>query len=322
MISSEEVFDTVLAETMVKYYGDLLKVSRDRNCIYTLPRLREYIRDNERVVELYLEGLYAERDGQGLTRNYVLNNLIEAQANSFSDNSPKNNRLYSDEIKKIIVEGIVEGNVDDVVQGVASKASKDTVRMILEQPHDVDITTITQSDVDEVREHLLDYDQGFRRFSLWAFNLQTFSSFQEYDFHRIIFEFCQEVINGGIDRGIVCIPPRHSKTQILSIFLPLYAFCINSSAQNIITSYADDVVLESSGYIRTIMLTPIFKKIFPAAEIDPSKRALERWGTLRGGVQHAVSTGGKMTKHNWSSKIKLIRGNSQVDNPELNINNS
>lgn len=70
------------------------------------------------------------------------------------------------------------------------------------------------------------------------------------------------------------------------------------------------------------MLTPIFKKIFPAAEIDPSKRALERWGTLRGGVQHAVSTGGKMTKHNWSSKIKLIRGNSQVDNPELNINNS
>ena len=105
MISSEEVFDTVLAETMVKYYGDLLKVSRDRNCIYTLPRLREYIRDNERVVELYLEGLYAERDGQGLTRNYVLNNLIEAQANSFSDNSPKNNRLYSDEIKKIIVGG-------------------------------------------------------------------------------------------------------------------------------------------------------------------------------------------------------------------------
>ena len=75
--------------------------------------------------------------------------------------------------------------------------------MILEQPHDVDITTITQSDVDEVREHLLDYDQGFRRFSLWAFNLKPLVRFKKYDFHRIIFEFCQEVINGGIDRGIV-----------------------------------------------------------------------------------------------------------------------
>lgn len=43
------------------------------------------------------------------------------------------------------------------------------------------------------------------------------------------------------------------------------------------------------------MLSPIFKKIFPSTEIDQSKRALERWGTLRGGVQHAVSTGGKLT---------------------------
>lgn len=294
-MTSDEVFDTVLAETMVKYYGDLLKVSRDKNCIYTLPRLRDYLQENERVLELYLEGIYDERDGQGLTRNFVLNSLIEAQVGSFSENSPKNNKLYSEEIKKLITEGIKEGSVENVVQGVTSKASKDTVRLILEEPHDVDITSITQSDVDEVRKYLLDYEEGFRRFSLWAFHIQTHSVFQEYDFHEIIFEFCQEIINGGIDRGIVCIPPRHSKTQILSIFLPLYAFCINSSSQNIITSYADDVVLESSGYIRTIMMSPIFKKIFPQAEIDQSKRALERWGTLRGGVQHAVSTGGKMT---------------------------
>ena len=251
MISSDEVFDTVLAETMVKYYGDLLKVSRDRTCIYTLPRLREYIHENEKVVQLYLEGIYAERDGQGLTRNYTLNSLIEAQTNSFSDNSPKNNRLYSDEIKKIIVEGIVEGNVEHVVQGVLSKTSKDTVKQILNNPHDVDITTITQSDVDEVRNYLLDYEQGFRRFSLWAFHIQTYSTFQEYDFHRIIFEFCQDIINGGIDRGIVCIPPRHSKTQILSIFLPLYAFCINPSAQNIITSYADDKIMLSINFLNS-----------------------------------------------------------------------
>ena len=52
---------------------------------------------------------------------------------------------------------------------------------------------------------------------------------------------------------------------------------------------------ESSGYIRTIMTQDCFKKVFPEVEISMDKRSLERWGTTRQGVMHAVPTGGRMT---------------------------
>ena len=44
-------------------------------------------------------------------------------------------------------------------------------------------------------------------------------------------------------------------------------------------------------------------KIFPAVRIDQNKRSLERWGTTRSGVMHAVPTGGKMTKHTGHLKL-------------------
>jgi len=43
------------------------------------------------------------------------------------------------------------------------------------------------------------------------------------------------------------------------------------------------------------MLDPMFQRIFPNVRIDPNKRSLERWGTTKQGVMHAVPTGGKMT---------------------------
>ncbi len=43
------------------------------------------------------------------------------------------------------------------------------------------------------------------------------------------------------------------------------------------------------------MMDPLFQRIFPEVRIDPNKRSLERWGTTKAGVMHAVPTGGKLT---------------------------
>lgn len=289
----DEDLDNFLVRQMVKNYGDLLKVSRTPGVSFTLPALRTYLTENPYVREEYLTCIESERDGQGLTNVSSLNSLIDAQLESFVQGDYKNSKMYADEIKRLITDGKKEGTLKEVAGklGVASQAKTDE---IIESPLDVDVETITADDAKAIREMFMGID-GFRLFSLWAFEIQMGFKFQEQDFHRIIFEFCQKIVEGEISRGIVCIPPRHSKTQVLSIFLPLYSFCRNPSSHNIITSYAEDVVGESSGYVRTIMTSPLFQKIFPAVKMDPSKRSLERWGTTRGGVMHAVPTGGKMT---------------------------
>lgn len=293
----DEQYDKFLVNNMIQNYGDLLKVSRSRGINKTLPLLRKYLVENQWVRDEYLDTLRSEQEGQNILDHKVLNSIIEAQLQSFTSGEKKNNKMYSDEIKKIITEGDSEKNADGTVRiEVQGKNVMSLVGLILTNPLEVDHTKVTTEDANAVRAVLMNDDDGFEQFSKWCFEIQMGFKFQHQDFHSIIFEFCQKIVHGYIDRGIVTIPPRHSKTQILSIFLPLYSFCYNPTSHNIITSYADDVVQESSGYIRQIMTDNLFQKIFPAVKIDPNKRSLERWGTTKAGVMHAVPTGGKMTK--------------------------
>ena len=292
----DEQYDAFLVNSLIKNYGDLLKVSRSRGINKTLPILRTYLVGNEWVRREYYRLIKSEQEGQNILDHKVLNAIVYAQLKSFAKGEKKNNKMYSDEIKKIITEGDSEKNADGSVR-VANSDNKapSLVEEILANPLKIDYTKVTTEDANAVRAVLMNPVDGFEQFSKWCFQIQMGFKFQHQDFHSIMFDFCQKVIGGEIDRGIVVIPPRHSKTQILSIFLPLYSFCCNPTSHNIITSYADDVVSESSGYIRQIMTDNLFQKVFTTVKIDPSKRSLERWGTTKAGVMHAVPTGGKMT---------------------------
>lgn len=311
----DQQFDNFLVGIMMQFYGDLLKVSRARGVMMPLPELRKYLVKNPYVRDKYHEQLSEEMAGQGVADNAVLKSLVNAQLAAYADGDHKNNKMYSEEIKKTITEGSQSRSVEAAV-AEAIHGDEDVISMvddIIKFPLLVDISKITTEDANRVREILLNREDGFEIFSKWCFQIQMGFAFQEQDFHKVIFEFCQKVVNGEIDRGIVCIPPRHSKTQILSIFLPLYSFCHNPTSHNIITSYADDVVAESSGYIRQIMTDELFQKIFPAVKIDPSKRSLERWGTTKAGVMHAVPTGGKMTGKGAGSLSAIYSGCFVVD---------
>jgi len=288
----DEYNDSVVY-SLVKNYGNMLKVSRDRFCLHTLPLLRTYISKHPDIIADYEEQIRSEIEGQGLSDNAVLNSILVAQCERFAAADSKDSTSYSSEIEKMIKEGKTDRIAGEVeADNSTNTASEDLVKQILYSPLEVDVTAIPKKVADEVREILL---SSYREFSNWAFYLQMGFAFQEQDFHRVIFKAGQDIVDGKMDRVIITIPPRHSKTQTMSISLPLYSFVHNASSHNIITSYADDIVQESSGYIRTVMLDPLFQRIFPNVRIDPNKRSLERWGTTKQGVMHAVPTGGKLT---------------------------
>ena len=279
---------------LLKFYGDLLKVSRARFCMQTLPILRKYIAANPDIIRDYSEALDAEIEGQGLKDNAVLRSLVVAQRERLEAADSKDSTAYASEIEKIIKEGKTDRVPGAQLEADTAEhnASEELIQQILNNPLDVDPTVIPKKVADAVRKILT---SSFEKFGKWSFHIQMGFPFQSQDFHDVIFDVGQQIVDGKIDRVIITIPPRHSKTQLLSIALPLYSFCHNVTSHNIITSYAEDVVLESSGYVRTVMLDPLFQRIFPNVRIDPNKRSLERWGTTKQGVMHAVPTGGKMT---------------------------
>ena len=154
------------------------------------------------------------------------------------------------------------------------------------------ISSLEPHELGALREHLLN---NFRDFCKFVFKIQYGTEMLEIDIHRVIFDTVQLLIDQKSNRMIINIPPRAGKTQIISIFLPLFAWCRNPSAQTILTGFNSDVLFECSGYIRTIMSDPDFKSVFPDVVIDLSKKSVERLGTMSAGVLHAVPTSGKMT---------------------------
>lgn len=305
-------YESTVAFYLIKHYGNMLKVSREKFSMHSLPLLRKFVAAHPHIVDEYVDAINEEIKGQGLEDNAVLRSLLAAQRERFLAADTKDSTAFASEIEKMVKEGktdrIAGSTIEETVE--SHDSVQEMVEAILENPSEFDANQITKPVADAVRKILM---KSFRDFSLWTFHIQLGFPFQEQDFHKVIFQTGQDIVDGKVDRVIVTIPPRHSKTQLMSICLPLYSFCHNESSHNIITSYADDVVQESSGYIRAIMTDPVFMKIFPRVRIDPAKRSLERWGTTRAGVMNAVPTGGKMTGKGAGLLAKKYSGCFVVD---------
>ncbi len=153
----------------------------------------------------------------------------------------------------------------------------------------------------------------FEQFSKFCFKIMTGTKLLHVDYYVVLFEAIQRLIDQTSTRMIINIPPRAGKTLLISIFLPLYAWCKNPCAQTILTGFNSDVLAECSGYIRTIMSDPDFQKVFQDVIIDNNKKSVERLGTMSAGVLHAIPTTGKMTGKGCGALVDDFAGLMAID---------
>lgn len=172
------------------------------------------------------------------------------------------------------------------------------------------ISKLDSHEVDALREHL---NSDFREFSYFCFKIMTGTRLLDVDYYDVLFAAIQQLIDQTCNRMIINIPPRAGKTLLVSIFLPLFAWCRNASGQTILTGFNSDVLAECSGYIRTIMSDPDFRKVFPDVVIDNNKKSVERLGTMSAGVLHAIPTTGKMTGKGAGALVSGFAGMMCID---------
>lgn len=165
-------------------------------------------------------------------------------------------------------------------------------------------------EVDALRDYLLG---DFKEFSRYCFKIMTGTKMLDVDYYEVLFEAIQRLIDQTSNRMIINIPPRAGKTLLISICLPLFAWCRNPCAQTILTGFNSDVLAECSGYIRTIMSDPDFQKVFPDVIIDNNKKSVERLGTMSAGVLHAIPTTGKMTGKGCGALVEDFAGLMCID---------
>ena len=94
-------------------------------------------------------------------------------------------------------------------------------------------------------------------------------------------------------RLAIALPPRSLKSIIVSIALPAWLLGHNPSNQIVCASYGQELSDSFSADCRRIMLTPWYRRLFPATRLV--RQSLQHLETTKGGKRYATSVGGSLT---------------------------
>ncbi|MFU8803623.1 MAG: phage terminase large subunit [Bradymonadaceae bacterium] len=164
---------------------------------------------------------------------------------------------------------------------------------------------------DELEEELLELleEEALEaaRESLLAFTLYTFDGDFDVNWHhRLLAEKLEQFARGEVKRLIICMPPRHGKSELASRRLPAYILGRNPDAEIIACSYALDLALDMSRDAKRIVMSEEYGRVFPATSLSATavvtnakqayKNTADQWQVVgRKGQYLARGVGGGIT---------------------------
>lgn len=143
----------------------------------------------------------------------------------------------------------------------------------------------------------LEAEKGRRaiaRADLLAFTHYTFAQYEAAPHHRRIARTLEAVERGEIDRLMVTMPPRHGKSEEVTIRFPAWALGRNPKRQIITACYNADLANGFGRAVRNIVSSPCYGNIFKA-RLARDSQAANRWNTRDGGAYIAAGVGTAIT---------------------------
>lgn len=141
----------------------------------------------------------------------------------------------------------------------------------------------------------LELRSSLEKFTRAMFRQQYKRSFLMSYHHELICKALQDVVDGKCKRLIINMPPRYSKTELVVKSFVSWAYTLNAKCKFLHLSYSDTLVNDNSDTIRSIMMEPLYKELFPESALEKERGSSKRWKTAAGGEFYAVSTQGQVT---------------------------
>lgn len=132
------------------------------------------------------------------------------------------------------------------------------------------------------RRHLLD------------FTTYRFPTYKTNWHHRVLAEALERVESGELKRLIVNLPPRHGKSELVSVNFPAWCMGRDRDRSIITASYGADLATDFGRKVRNIMDDPIYHTLFNTRLAEDAK-AKGSWSTNGRGEYNAVGVGGAIT---------------------------
>jgi predicted phage terminase large subunit-like protein len=138
--------------------------------------------------------------------------------------------------------------------------------------------------------------------------------------HRILADMLMAIERGEKDRVCVNIPPRHGKSQLVSIFYPAWFLGRNPNKKVMMVSHTTDLAVDFGRKVRNLIATNMYKSVFPTVSLAQDSKSAGRWNTHVGGEYYACGIGSALAGRGADlllvddphSEQDVINGNFQV----------
>lgn len=132
------------------------------------------------------------------------------------------------------------------------------------------------------------------RESLVAFSSYTNPAYTPADHHALIAEKLERVANGEIKRLMICMPPRHGKSELASRRFPAWYLGRNPDKKIIAASYNSDLSTDFGREVRNIVGSEEYQCLFDV-KLAADSQAANRWHTDQKGMYVAAGVGTAIT---------------------------
>ena len=109
--------------------------------------------------------------------------------------------------------------------------------------------------------------------------------------HRILADLLMQLAEGRQDRVCVNIPPRHGKSQLVSIYFPAWFIGRQPNKKVLMVSHTTDLAVDFGRKVRNLIDTDTYRKIFPTVTLAADSKSAGRWNTNVGGEYFACGVG-------------------------------
>jgi len=115
--------------------------------------------------------------------------------------------------------------------------------------------------------------------------------------HEIVAEKFDRIISGDLKRLIINMPPRHTKSEFASIYLPSFFLGKNPGGYIMQATHSSELSLKFGGKVRDLVKKPEYLNLFPNTFLSPDRTARGVWATAQGGEYYAAGVGTSIAGH-------------------------
>lgn len=154
----------------------------------------------------------------------------------------------------------------------------------------------------DIRKEFLQYQvmhaekkiQGKAKNDFMSFVKCVWPDFIEGAHHRVIAQKFNDLANKKINRLIVNMPPRHTKSEFASFLLPAWMVGRNPKLKIIQATHTGELAVRFGRKAKTLIDSEEYAKIFET-RLREDSQAAGRWETSQGGEYFAAGVGGAIT---------------------------